>query len=140
MEAYRRMPDWSVFALAAIISWFLAAVTGIAGGFAAMFLYDRGKSKGDDLAVLLGGLLAVGTFTYVLLFTWLRKLRHEVTWRTPLFALLFCVMGSLLITGFLAAGNWDFYWEFILVGWIAILLFGLGSFLLSQYLFIHETD
>ena len=95
VEAYRRMPEWLFLALATIISWFLAAVTGMAGGFAAMFLYDRGNSKGNDLAVLAGGLLAVGTFTFVLLFTWLRRLRHEITWRTPLFALLFCLMGRL---------------------------------------------
>jgi len=140
IEAYRRIPTWSAFALAAIISCVLAAITGVTGGIAGVFLYDRGNSKGNDLAVLASGVLSVGTFTFVFLFTWMRKLHREISSRTPLFALLFCLTGALLITVFLSAGNWDYYSEFILVGWIAILLFGVASLLLCQHFVVHERD
>ena len=139
IERYRRMPGWSAFALAAIISWVLAAVTGVTGGIAGVFLYDRGNSKGNDLAIFASGVLSVGTFTFVFLFSWIRKWHYEISSRTPLFALLFCLTVSVGVTMFLSAGNWDYYSDFIFVGWIAILFFGLLGLLLSQHFFVRKA-
>src|ERR1700686_4872849 len=83
LELYRRAPDWSAFMLAATVSSVLAVVTGIAGAVAGVYLYDRGRSKGDDLAVLIIGVLAVGAFAFVVLLTWLRTLHHKISSRTP---------------------------------------------------------
>jgi hypothetical protein len=138
IEMYRRVPDLWALVLVAVVSWALAAITGIAGGIACVYLYDRGMSKGNDLAVLISGLLAVGTFAFVLLFTWLRKLHHEVSSRTPWFAWLFCLASSLLVTFLLWPG--ESYLELVLMGWMAILIFGLVGLILSQRLFIPEPD
>jgi hypothetical protein len=144
IETYRRVSEGWAFALAAIVSWGLASIAGIAGGVAGMYLYDRGMSKGDDLAVLTSGLLAVGTLAFVVLFTWLRKLHHAISSRTPLFAWLFCLAGT-VVTTVLSwpdhyPGDLDHYIGFILTGWIAIVLFGLLGLVLSRRLFVHEPD
>jgi drug/metabolite transporter (DMT)-like permease len=139
VETYRRVPDGFAFFLAAVASWCLATIAGIAGGFAATYLYDHGNSKGDDIAVLASGLLAVGTFAFVVLFTGLRKLHREISSQTPLSACLFCFTGSLLITAWVwPNGDLDHYLKFILAGWLAILLFGLAGLLLSRRLFVHS--
>jgi hypothetical protein len=83
---YRALSSGSASVLAAIASFAVATVCGFLGGAASMYLYDRARSKGDDAAVGLGGLFAVGTFTFVVAFTWLRKTHHPVSSRTSLFA------------------------------------------------------
>jgi hypothetical protein len=141
VETYRRMPSVWAFAVAAVASLSGAAIAGLAGGFAAMYLYDRGKSKGDDLAVFASGLLAAGTFAFVMLFTWLRTLHHKTSLRTPWFAWFFCLAGSLLITFVLwPTGYLDYYMIFICAGWIAILLLGLAAVVLSRRWFIDELE
>jgi ABC-type amino acid transport system permease subunit len=139
---YRRVSDGWAFTLAATISSVLAAILGIAGGFAGMYLYDGGNSKGDDLAVLTVGLLAVGTFAFVVLFTWLRTLHHKISSRTPLFAWLFCLAGTLVVTVWLwpSYTDRDHYLYFIYMGWIAILVFGLVGLVVSHRSFIREPD
>jgi len=141
IKTYRGVPDGWAFALAAIVSWFLAFIVGVAGAFAGVYLYDRGDSKGDDIAVFASGLLAVTTFVLVVLFPWLRRLRKEISWRTPLFAWLFCLAVSLLITVWLwPAGDLDHYLGFIVVGWMVILLFGLAGMVFSWRLFVYKPD
>jgi len=51
LAAYRRAPSGRAFVLAAVASLCLATTSGIAGGVAASYFYDRANSKGDDLAV-----------------------------------------------------------------------------------------
>ena len=141
IKTYRGVPDGWAFALAAIVSWFLAVMAGAAGAFAGVYLYDRGDSKGDDIAVFASGLLAVSTFVLVVLFPWLRRLRKEISWQTPLFAWLFCLAVSLLITVWLwPAGDLDHYLGFIVVGWMVILLFGLAGMVFSWRLFVYKPD
>src|SRR6266852_2347320 len=142
IKTYRGVPDGWAFALAAIVSWFLAVIAGVVGAFAGVYLYDRGDSKGDDIAVFASGLLAVSTFVLVVLFPWLRRLRREISWRTPLFAWLFCLAVSLLITVWLwPAGDLDHYLGFIVVGWMVILLLGwLGWFFPGACLFTNQTS
>jgi len=144
IETYRSVPDRWAFVLAAIPSFILAAMAGIAGGFAGMYFYDRGNSKGDDVAVLAIGLLAVGTFTFVIVFSWLRALHHKISSRTPWFTWFFCLAGDLVITALLWPGGYPgelaHYMGFILAGWSAILLLGLVALLISQRLFTQEPD
>jgi hypothetical protein len=137
VETYRRLPDELALAVAAILSWGLAAVAGTAAGFVGVYLYDRGNSKGDDLAAFISGVLAVGTFASVVLFTGLRQLHHKISKQTPLFAWLFSLAGSLLVTVWSwPAHDLDHYLIFIIIGWIAILLFGLAAMVLCLRLFI----
>ncbi len=52
------------------------------------YVYDGGNSRGDDLAAFLCGALAIGTFVFVILFSWLQKLHRKISIATPLLALL----------------------------------------------------
>jgi len=90
-----------------------------------IYLYDRGTSKGNDLAVGMIGLLAVGTFVFVTVFAWLSKVHHKISWRTPAFTLALC----LALAAFTTCLMWDSYYSsFIFVGWIVILACGLLAF------------
>jgi apolipoprotein N-acyltransferase len=91
-DRYRRIPEALAFVLAIVISLASALVTGLLGAGAAIYLYDRANSKGDDAAVGLGGLFAIGTFMFVVVFTWLQKLHHPISSRTPSYALLACLI------------------------------------------------
>lgn len=84
-------------------------------------------SKGDDLAVLLGGLFAVGTFIFVLVFTWLQKVRHSVSSRTSLFAFYACLVLPAIDTVLLGSNVDHHYLPFVLCDWLAILLSGLAA-------------
>jgi hypothetical protein len=78
-KAYRRLPTWPTFILSAIIAWLLAFVLGLAGSIAGMYLYDRAQSKGDDFAVGLIGLHAVGSFVFIFVFSWLRNVHQRIS-------------------------------------------------------------
>jgi uncharacterized membrane protein required for colicin V production len=78
VERYRGISNRFAFVIAAVASFVLAVICGILGGVAATYLYDRANSKGDDFAVFLGGLFAVGTFVFVIGFTWLQQMHHAV--------------------------------------------------------------
>jgi purine-cytosine permease-like protein len=138
-DRYRRIPDTQAFVTAATGSFVLATVSGILGGIAAMYLYDRANSKGDDLAVGLGGLFAIGTFTFVIVFTWLQKVHHSVSSRTPLFALYACLALPVVVT-LLSAGDIDDHYLLLVVGdWLAILFFGLLSLFVCRRWW-HDSD
>lgn len=126
VERYRSVPNGLAFVLAAVVSFLLAAAAGIVGGYAAMYLYDRGMSRGNDFAVSLGGLFSVGTFSFVVAFTWLQKVHHPVSSRTSLFALCTCLVLPVLTT-LMSADEMDYYFMFMLGDWLAILVLGLLS-------------
>jgi hypothetical protein len=128
-NGYRRVSGGSAFVLAALASFALAFVAGLLGAVAGMYLYDRANSKGDDFAVGLGGLFAVGTFTFVVFFTWLQKSHHPISSRTPFFALYACLFLAAAATLFF--GDRD-YSSFMLGDWLGILLFGLLSLLVCR--------
>jgi len=138
-DRYRRIPNARAFITAATGSFVLATVSGILGGIAAMYLYDRANSKGDDLAVGLGGLFAIGTFTFVTVFTWLQKVHHSVSSRTSLFALYACLTLPVMVT-VLSAGDIDDHYLPLVVGdWLAILFFGLLSLFVCRRWW-HDSD
>jgi hypothetical protein len=129
------------FCTAAAVSLCLAMTAAIAGGVAASYIYELANSKGDDLAVITGGLLAIGTFVFVILFPWLRTLHHKTSWRTPWLAWLVCLAGSVLITALLwPAGDLDHSMIFIRVDWIAILSFGLVAVVLSRRCLVDKLE
>ncbi len=122
IEAYRRLPVSAALLFSAVSSGFLGLLVGIAGAISAVYVYDRGMSKGDDLAVAIAGLLAAGTFTFVTMFTWMRKLHHAITWRTPVVSLGLCLVVAASVTVLM----WDSgYSTLILLGWSAVSLSGL---------------
>jgi hypothetical protein len=129
VETYRRIPVAVAFVLSAIVAGALAILAGVAGGMFGIYLYDRGMSKGNDLAVGMTGLSAVGTFVFVTAFAWLTKLHHKISWRTPAFALAFCLAVVAVITGLMWDSN---YSGFILVGWIVISFSSLLAFNVSR--------
>jgi drug/metabolite transporter (DMT)-like permease len=106
-----------------------SVICGIFGGIAGIYFYDRGMSKGDDFAVGMGGLFAVGTFTFVVVFTRLRKVHHPVSSSTSLFAFYACLIFPLAATLLLRDAN---YWPFAVGDWLAILLFGLLSLVVCR--------
>jgi len=123
----------------AIVASALAAIAGFLGAYAAMYLYDRGTSKGDDGAVALGGLFAVSTFTFVVTFTWLQKKHHPISSRTSLFAFYACLVLPALVTVMLA-DEMDYYSMFIVGDWLAILTLGLLSLLVCRRWWQHEEQ
>lgn len=131
VERYRRFSKGFALVLSAAASSALALVSGTLGGFAAMYLYDRGMGRGNDFAVSLGGFFAVGTFAFVVMFTWLQKTHHPVSSRTPLFALYACLILPAVVTAS-NADEMDYYSIFMLGDWLAILVLGLLSLLVCR--------
>jgi hypothetical protein len=129
------LPTWQVVVLSAGFAF----IIGFMGGLGGEYLYDRGRSKGDDVAVFLIGLHAIGTLVFVIVFSWLCHIRREISERTPASALLFCLS--------LAAATTILFWDavgreymsFVSIGWILILLCGLVAMLASRHFFIRRV-
>jgi hypothetical protein len=126
------MPTWQVV----ILSGGVAFIIGFMGGLCGIYLYDRGRSKGNDLAVFLIGMHAIGTLVFVIVFSWLRHFRREISGRTHAFALLFCVSLAAATTLLCWDAN---YVSFVSIGWILILLCGLVAMLASRHFFIRRV-
>lgn len=131
VDRYRAVSSSTTSVLAATASFGLATACGFLGGDTAMYLYDRGRSKGDDAAIGLGGLFAVGTFTFVVAFTWLQKTHHPVSSRTSLYAFYVCLVLPVLAT-LLFADEMDYFALFIVGDWLAIFILGLLSLLVCR--------
>jgi hypothetical protein len=132
VDRYRGIPPAVAFVVAAMLSFVLAVISGILGGLAAMYLYDRGNSKGDDFAIALGGLFAVGTLTFVVVFTWLQKIHHPISSRTPLFAFYSCLTLPAVAT-FLSLSEMDDHYLLLALGdWLAIVVLGLSPLFICR--------
>jgi hypothetical protein len=127
VERYRALSSAVTSVFAAIAAFVLATIFGSLGAFAAMYFYDRANSKGDDLAVGFGGLFAVGTFTFVVAFTWLQKLHHPISSRTPLFAFYISLLPPAAVTLASLSEMDDHYLPLVLGDWLAIFVLGLLS-------------
>jgi Na+/glutamate symporter len=71
-DRYRGIPSSLALVIAAVASFGLAVISGILGGVAGTFLYDRANSKEDE-------------FTLVVVFTWVEKVHHPIR-RAPVFS------------------------------------------------------
>jgi hypothetical protein len=132
VERYRALSSVVTSVFAAIAAFVLATIFGFLGAFAAMYLYDRANSKGDDFAVGLGGLFAVGTFTFVVVFTWLQKMHHSISSRTPLFAFYASLFPPVAVTLASLSEIDDHYLPLVLLDWLAILVLALLSFFVCR--------
>ena len=132
VERYREFPRSATSIFAAIAAFVFATIGGFLAAVAATYLYDRSNSKGDDLAVGLGGLFSVGAFIFVVLFTWLQKVHHQVSSRTPLFAFYACLFLPVATTLASLDEIDDYYLPFVLGDWLAILICGLLSLLVCR--------
>jgi hypothetical protein len=130
-----RLPGVVVGLLAALLTAaVIALLFGIAVGVAAVYIYDRGQSKGDDLAVFLIGMHATLLFVFVSVFSWFRKRQSEITWLTPGVAsiapLTFAVFSTVTM------GD-SFYFGFEVVGWIVMFFAGLATLLVTRRWIAH---
>jgi hypothetical protein len=129
---YRALSSAVTSVFAAIAAFVLATILGFLGAFAAMYLYYRANSKSDDLTVGFGGLFAVGTFTFVVLFTWLQKTHHPISSRTPQFAFYVCLLPPVAVTLASLSEIDDHYLPLVLGDWLAIFVLGLLSFFVCR--------
>lgn len=117
----------------------VASIAGTAGSIAGIYLFDRGMSRGDDLAVGLIGLCAVGTFVFVIVFCGLCKLHNAISWRTTALALILCLTATIATTLVSMDMLWsDSHWvSFVETGYIVVLFFGLAALLVSRYFYVR---
>ncbi len=128
----RRLPTPLAFILVAFASLIVAALAGVAGASAGVYLYDRGTTKGNDLAVFLIGLHAAGTFTFAVVFTLLWSRRGNVSWWCPITAFAACL--ALLVYDTVL--NWrnhdEYYAPFFWAAWLAVAVCGGVALVLSR--------
>ena len=128
----RRRPLAGALLLISFASFIVALAIGLFGAIAAVFLYDQGRSKGNDLAVALIGLHSAGTFAFVVLFTYLWSRKAPVSWRAPVAALGACV-AALLVNTILASSAYDQYFGvFFFAGWAAEAVSGMAAMLVCR--------
>jgi hypothetical protein len=130
-NAYRGLPGSVALALSFFASSLAACSAGLLAGIGAIYLYDRGESKGDDAAIGLGGFFAVGTFVFVVFFTWLQKVHHPISSTTPLYAFYASLLPAAVATLFLADA---YFLGFMIVDWLFIVCFGLLSLFVCRRL------
>jgi hypothetical protein len=120
-------PTARTFILILLGSMVTALAVGLFGAIAAVFLYDNGRSKGNDLAVALIALHSVGTFVFVTLLTYLWSRRLRITWRVPIVALAGCFT-LLVVNTIVASSTYDeYYSEFFYAAWLAVFVSGITA-------------
>jgi hypothetical protein len=128
----RRLSAPLAFILIALASLIVAVLAGAAAVIAAVYLYDRATSKGNDLAVSLIALHAAGTFTFVTVFTLLWSRRWNVSWWCPITAFAAC-LGLLAYDTVLNWRNYDEYYSpFFWAAWLAVAASGGVALVLSR--------
>lgn len=120
-----------IVTLAALV---LAIVAGAVGAVAAVYLYDRGTSKGNDLAVALVGFHAMGTFAFVNVFTLLWSRKRNISWRTPAACLVACLCALALTTALFVSSYDEYYAPFFLVAWAAVAAAGMAACVTSGWI------
>jgi hypothetical protein len=130
----RRLAPPLAFILVASTSFIVATLVGVVGAFAGVYLYDRGTSKGNDLAVALIGFHAAGTFTFVTVFTLLWSRRARPSWKVPVASLAACLFALALDT-MLFRSSYDAYFAvFFYAAWLAVAFSGSLALVLSRYI------
>jgi hypothetical protein len=139
-DRYRRIPRALAFVLAAVVSLASALITGLLAAWGATYWYDRANSKADDAAVGLGGLFAIGTFIFVVVFSWLQKRHHPISSRTPSYALLACLIfpAATTLRG-LSEIDGDFL-LFLLADWALIALFSFAAWRVCRHWYERSPE
>lgn len=128
------LPAPLAYVLITLASLLAAAVTGLAGAVAFVYLYDRGTSKGNDLAVALIGLHVAGTFTFITMFTLLWTHRGNLSWRGPIASYIACICALAFVTALCAPSYDDYYAVFFYAAWLAVAISGGAALLVSRYI------
>ncbi len=116
----------TVALVASMVALASALVASVPGGVLGIYLYDRGMSKGNDIAVGMIGALAAGTFVFVTVFAWLNNKHHKIGWRTPAIALIPCFALAAALTWLERMDpDYPYYSDFVFAGWVVILVCGL---------------
>jgi hypothetical protein len=125
------LPAPAAFIVVAGVSVLAAGITGIAGAASSVYFYDRGMSKGNDLAVAVIGLHAFGSFAFVVLFTLLWS-KRSASWKIPAAGFASCI--SLLgVTTLLFFSAYDEYFAaFFFVAWVTVPLSGVAAMTLCR--------
>jgi len=132
---YRNLPDLYALIVAIIFSFLASLAIGVAVGVAAMFAYDGATSRGDDLGILLTGMLSAGGFGWVFFLSWLRSLHSDISSRTPTVALASLFLVAVIATLFFVYPD---YYGFALGSWVLIALSTGGAWLLSNWRFVRD--
>jgi uncharacterized membrane protein YeaQ/YmgE (transglycosylase-associated protein family) len=133
----KRLPAPLVFTLAASISLLVAILGGIIGAVVCVFLYDRGRSKGNDLAVSLIALHTIGTFIFISLLTFLWTRRGSVSWKIPIGCFTACLCALALDTVLFSSAYDEYFAIFFWAAWVAITLSGLAALGMCRQILHH---
>lgn len=120
--------------LISLASILAALVAGIGGAVAGVYLYDRGTSKGNDLAVALIGLHSLGTFVFVTVFTFLLCRKRSCSWKIPIGALAACLCALVFDTTLFSSAYDEYFAVFFFVGWAAVAFSGIAALGLCKYI------
>jgi hypothetical protein len=138
-DAMRQLPTPVAFILVALASLLLAGVAAVIGAFAGVYLYDRGTSKGNDLAVALIAFHAVGTFAFVTMFKLLWCRRGQPSWKIPVGSFAVC-LGVLVLDTVLFWSSYDEYFAgFFYAAWLAVAFSGCLALVLSRYILLQAA-
>lgn len=130
----KRLPFAVALVLITLSSILVALVSGIAGAVGGVYLYDRGTSKGNDLAVALIGLHSVGTFVFVTVFTFLLRRRGSCSWKVPIGALAACLCALVFDTIRFSPSYDQYFAVFFFAGWGAVGVAGIAALGLCRYI------
>jgi hypothetical protein len=119
----------------------LAAVTaGIAALTITVYLYDRGSSKGNDLAVALIAFNATVTFTLVTGSTFLWSRRGNLSWTPPALSLAVCLGAVVFQTVFLWSNFDEYFAVFFYIAWTAVAVSGGAALVVSRQIFSRAAS
>ena len=131
---YESIPKAVAFILALFTSLGLAIVFGCLGAYI-VFRIDSEGPKDKVLAFALGSFLAVGSFVFNIVFTWLQKMHHAISVRTSCFALLIAFAFASAATALFGEPE---YWRLIIEDWVAILFSSLLSLAVCRRWYSHK--
>jgi hypothetical protein len=120
----KRLPTTIRFIGQIFLSLVGAIGIGILAAVIAVYLYDRGTSKGNDVAVALIGLHAVGTFSFPVLLTFLSSRTSYVSWKVLIASLASCFVVLLCSTILFSSAYDDYSAIFFVMAWISVVISG----------------
>jgi hypothetical protein len=138
-DAMKRLPSPLVLIIVALVSLLTAIVAGVAAALSGVYLYDRARSKGNDMAVALIAFHAAGTFAFVTVFTYLWSRRGRASWNATLVSFAACVGLLVFDTVLLGSAYDEYYATFFVAAWLAVAIAGIAALALSRYILSHAA-